>query len=242
LANLIGGTTAATRNVISGNTADGVDLSGSLTEFTSLQGNDIGTAADGTSNLGNGDRGVFIQTGANDNAVGGVAAGAGNIIAFNHDDGVLVGRNVSDPLVLNAGAGNVISENSIFSNVRLGIELGQDTGVPASQNASGLVLNSPTLSSASAGRFFLTVNGNWQSDSFTQGIYRIEVFSNTVADGSGHGQGKVFVGAQSISVSTNSTDFSISLGDAFASGQVISCTITDPFNNTSEFSNEVTMS
>ena len=202
-------------------------------------------AADGASNLGNGLRGVFVYGSAHDNQIGGFFAGAGNVIAFNHDDGVLIGRNSNSPVSLEAGPGNGVGENSIFSNGKLGIELGPDTGVPAVNNSAGLVINAPTLSSAvtqGVSNSF-TLNGNWQSNTFTQGVYLVEVFANVTPNASGHGEGKIFLGDDIIQPSTNSTNFSFFIGgDANAAGQVISCTITDPLNNTSEFSNDVTVS
>ncbi|MBL1179034.1 DUF4347 domain-containing protein [Pantanalinema sp. GBBB05] len=83
--NVIGGTTAAARNVISGNNGVGiVFLSGSNT----VQGNYIGTNAAGTQDLGNSFDGLQIQAG--NNLIGGSAAGAGNVIAGNDRTGILL--------------------------------------------------------------------------------------------------------------------------------------------------------
>ena len=109
---------------------------------------------------------------------------------------------------------------------------------------SGLVINSPTLSSAEAGPFTVIVTGNWQSNTFTPGTYRVEVFVNTTADPSGHGQGKVFLGERPITVTANSNNFSFTEPNPFGFnliGQVLSATITDPLNNTSEFSPDFTV-
>jgi hypothetical protein len=58
--NLIGGTTAEARNIISGNRDDGVHLSGFGVTRNVVQGNYIGTDASGTRALGNVDQGVQI--------------------------------------------------------------------------------------------------------------------------------------------------------------------------------------
>jgi len=88
--NTIGGTAAeATRNVISGNGTSGegqADMgvyirTGSTRNI--LQGNYIGTKADGLSPLGNGGDGVYIRNTAEGNTVGGPQAGAGNVISAN---------------------------------------------------------------------------------------------------------------------------------------------------------------
>ena len=81
-----------------------------------VQGNFIGTDVSGTKDLGNLGNGVRIDLSASKNSIGGTADGAGNTIAFNGTNGVLVG----------SGTGNGILGNSIFSNVKLGIDLGDD--------------------------------------------------------------------------------------------------------------------
>jgi hypothetical protein len=84
--NTVGGTTAASRNVISGNTTYGVDIAGSS---TSVQGNYIGTNAAGSAALGNGVYGVNL--GGTNSTIGGTTAGARNVISGNLSDGVYVG-------------------------------------------------------------------------------------------------------------------------------------------------------
>src|SRR4051812_3897205 len=103
-------------NQISGN-GDGVVIasSGSIGTTSSsnvVQGNLIGTAADGVSPLGNSHYGVYIFISPN-NTVGGIAAGQGNVIAFNGRVGINVG----------GATGNSIRGNSIHSNGGLGIDL-----------------------------------------------------------------------------------------------------------------------
>ncbi len=80
--NTVGGTTPATRNVISGNMGTGVDLSTTDTDIDNVvEGNYIGVNASGTAALGNGDRGVFVK--GSHNTVGGVTVEARNIISAN---------------------------------------------------------------------------------------------------------------------------------------------------------------
>ncbi len=87
-ANLIGGTSPADRNVISGNRSNGIELD--FPTFGNLiVGNYIGTTADGRRALPNGGAGVFIS-GARDNVVGGRELGAGNVIAGNSGSGVQI--------------------------------------------------------------------------------------------------------------------------------------------------------
>ena len=83
--NRIGGTSAADRNVISGN-GDGVFTS-VQTINNVVQGNYIGTDASGTLPLGN-YNGIVFLSGFNTNLVGGSSEGAGNVIAGNNNDGI----------------------------------------------------------------------------------------------------------------------------------------------------------
>jgi titin len=86
-ANTIGGTTAAARNVISGNTYNGVVIAFSGTSNNVVEGNFIGTNAGGGA-LPNGADGVDIIGGATSNEIGGTTPGTRNVISGNAFDGV----------------------------------------------------------------------------------------------------------------------------------------------------------
>src|SRR4029077_3967390 len=85
--NRIGGTTTADRNIISGNSSYGVDVTGSGTMGNLVEGNYIGTNAAGDSALGNTIYGLLINGGASGNTIGGATSvpgtGAGNVISGN---------------------------------------------------------------------------------------------------------------------------------------------------------------
>ena len=84
---LIGGPTAAERNVISGNNRTGILL---ITGFdNSVLGNYVGTSADGTADLGNAGSGIWILSAVN-TAVGGLVPGAGNVLSGNNQHGLLI--------------------------------------------------------------------------------------------------------------------------------------------------------
>ena len=91
--NTVGGTSAAARNVISGNNY-GVFIFQSNANL--VQGNFIGLAANGGTALGNSSHGVVVTRGSANNSIGGTAGGAGNRIAHNGGDGVLVGSDDRD--------------------------------------------------------------------------------------------------------------------------------------------------
>ena len=81
----VGGTGAAARNIISGNTGDGMDLNN--VSNTTVQGNYIGVDANGAASLPNGS-GIALFSGSTSNTVGGTAPGARNIISGNAGDGL----------------------------------------------------------------------------------------------------------------------------------------------------------
>ena len=111
----IGGTVAAARNVISGNTGHGVQVLIGPAMNHLVQGNFIGTNAAGSGAIGNEGDGVDMLSGT-DNivncTVGGTSAGAGNVISANTGSGVqfiTVGTN-------NLVQGNLIGTDSSGSN------------------------------------------------------------------------------------------------------------------------------
>lgn len=117
LNNTIGGTTAAARNVISGNSLAGVSIKNADNFFgftgpssgNVVLGNYLGTTAAGTAALGNSGDGVLIQLAATNNTIGGSAAGAGNVIGGNSNAGVTItGTGTTGNLVL----GNFIGTNA----------------------------------------------------------------------------------------------------------------------------------
>src|SRR5205823_8322136 len=88
VSNIIGGTTAGSGNLISGNLRYGVDITDTGTTGNLLERNDISTDATETVAIPNGRGGVFIHNSASGNTVGGIVAGASNVIAFNNGPGV----------------------------------------------------------------------------------------------------------------------------------------------------------
>jgi parallel beta-helix repeat protein len=98
LRNRIGGTTAAERNIVSGNTGIGIQLLGSMRadgtcaspEQNLVQGNYAGLNTNGSKLSPYGNKGAGIELGvcARNNRIGGSAAGSGNVASGNSDDGI----------------------------------------------------------------------------------------------------------------------------------------------------------
>jgi hypothetical protein len=186
---------------------------------------------------------VFVTAGAASNVVGGIAAGAGNVIAFNGDDGVLIGGNTGDSGANLAGVGNGVLGNSIFGNGKIGIDLGPDDGVTANGFNNNVgpnnYQNQPVLTSAAVAGNTLLVTGTLHGPAST--LFRVELFASPSASASGHGEGKTFLGyTTALTNSNGDATFAALLLDPGAGGQVISATATDASNNTSEFSADLT--
>ena len=121
--NTIGGTSPASRNLISGNLGEGVeilDINGQNTSGNVIANNYIGTDASGTNALGNVKSGVFIPWAAN-NTVGGAAAGIGNVISANLGfAGIAIcgALNCGTMVDISGGdaSGNVVAGNFIGTN------------------------------------------------------------------------------------------------------------------------------
>ena len=224
-ANVIGGLTPAERNIISGNNQTGVRLAlGANANI--IQGNFIGTDVSGTLPLANGEGvsvGVSGASSASSNTIGGLAAGAGNRIAFNTTVGVSVTPGSTN---------NAIFRNSITGNGGIGIDLNPNGVTPNdptdTDEGANDVQNFPVITAASGG-----VTGSLNST--PDGTFRIEFFGNTACDVSGNGEGATFLGATAVTTDANGSA-TIPLFTA-APGQFVSATATDGSNNTSEFSN-----
>ena len=236
--NTIGGTIAAARNVISGNTLGGVELDGTSVSQTVVEGNVIGTGLASTEAVPNNGPGVLIITGASDNTIGGTAAGAGNTIAFNAGAGVQVGANATDTTT-----GDAIIENSIFSNSALGIGLGGSSVVPNdSEGHTGpnLFQDFPVISSVVTANGTTTIDGMITEAPNT--TYRIEFFGNFTPDPSGYGQGQTFLTFANVTTDSSGTmSFSVALPRSLAGEAYVTATATDPAGNTSEFSADATI-
>jgi CSLREA domain-containing protein len=204
-------------NVIANNAQAGISLDNFGT--CCLQGNVITNNRIGIgindAALGNHGKGIRVQATAS-------RIGPGNIIAYNTDGGILLGGNDND--------GNTITENSIFGNAGLGIDIVPVFSVNQNDPGDGdsgpnEQLNFPVIQSASP----TVVTGT------ACGGCRVEIF---IADGTGsHGQGRTFVGA---ATAGGGGGFSVSISGVSVGDRVTS-TATDAAGNTSEFSANVTV-
>lgn len=112
--NFIGGTSAAERNVISGNANHGVGLYNRGTDANTIVGNLIGLRPSGNGSLPNKAHGVDINTGASNNAVGGTLPSERNVISGNVREGVEISHG-SD--TVGYPTGNRVAGNFIGTDV-----------------------------------------------------------------------------------------------------------------------------
>ncbi len=184
--NVVGGTTAAERNLISGSGDDGVDLLGSASRGNVIQGNYIGTDVTGTQRLENVWNGIWIAQGASSNVIGGTNAGSGNVISGNRNDGLeiqdatsrwnliwgnRIGTDPGGTLVVSNGANGVLFENSggnvvggvspsarnvISGNLRDGLRI---AGTSATNNqVQGNVIGADLSGALNLGNFMHGIN------------------------------------------------------------------------------------
>lgn len=243
--NIIGGNTAAHRNVISGNDIAGIGIQSSGTPSgpatgNRVQGNYIGVATDGVTPLGNtaGSQrgwGVVVIRLASGNLIGGSGNGEGNIIANNVGPGISV---ASGGATAGSTVSNRILGNSIFNNGALGIDLFGNGVTLNDRNDPDIgpnnLQNFPVIRSAVSIGGATAIEGTLNSTANSG--FTIELFSNDSADPSGFGEGQTLIGTRNVTTdAAGNTSFSLS--DVFVpTGQFISATATDSAGNTSEFS------
>jgi hypothetical protein len=215
----IGGTAAGAGNLISGNGGSGVYITAGGTD-NFVQGNLIGTDASGTQPLGNAGDGFHALDNSGNNTIGGEDPGAGNTIAFNANDGVLIDRSTN----------YAILGNSIFANGHLGIELLR--GGNHDQQA-------PVLTSATSDGSSTTVTGTLSST--PNSTFTLELFANSVNDPSGSGER--FLGSVQVTTDADgNANFTATFAFAVDPGMFLTATATDSAQNTSRFSAGVEVS
>jgi len=192
-------------NLIGGNISHGIYVSWF---GTIIQGNKIGTDSAGTAGVGNGGDGINISVGVDNDQIGGIGTGQGNIIAFNTGNGVNI-DNVNSEF-------NPIRRNLIFNNGDKAINL--NIGVTDGNDAK----SAPTIAGVNSvnNTAWGTAEPNDTIEVFKGSApcsqNAIEFLGQTTADGSGNWILIVLSGV--------------------VAGDSLLATATDTFNNTSEFS------
>ena len=149
--NFLGGTEPGSRNLISGNVGNGIEINGAGSKGNAVQGDFIGLDINGTYALPNADDGVVIVAGASSNLIGGTSAAARNVVSGNGGNGVTVSNatgvailgnfigtdatgtqpvpNAADGILLDSSSSNVVGApavgagNVISGNSRAGVQI-----------------------------------------------------------------------------------------------------------------------
>jgi uncharacterized repeat protein (TIGR01451 family) len=229
---VVGGTEYSDCNVIGSNQGDGINTSG-LTTGLLVAGNFIGTDTTGQFELGN--LGNGISLGSSSNTIGGSGVGAANLIEFNGTGSVGAGVELVGDV-----DHDLILSNSIYANAGLGINMGSG---PTPNHAPGTVgpndyQNYPTLAIAQSDGSETIIQGSLYESPNTS--YLIQFFSSPTQDPSGHGQGKVLLGATTVTTDASGNgSFTKQVPSGTQVGEYISATATSPADDTSEFSSDV---
>ncbi|MGP0066722.1 MAG: right-handed parallel beta-helix repeat-containing protein [Isosphaeraceae bacterium] len=200
--NTIGGTAASAANVIGFNSLAGVSISGAAATGNLVAGDFIGTNAT-DDNRGNTD-GVDVGDNASNNTIGGTVAGAGNVIAFNSNDGV-------DIL---SGPGNAVRENLIFNNAVTPIVVNMGTN---NSPAAPYGLSATSIPYDTSINF--SING---TDGAT---YTIDFFASTDA----YGPAADYLGSKNVTLTSGNGSFTATLKDlpfSLSANQEVTATAT----------------
>jgi hypothetical protein len=224
IGNVIGGATPGTGNVIAAENQTAVYLGADNSNNvlgTVVEGNHIGTDLTGTVNFGD-TWGVALSSSGN--AIGDLAPGTGNVIAFSTENGVVINNAQSN--------GNIILANSFYGNSSKAIAPATATGVTTA-----------SITSAYPVATGLLIHGGTFAGGAPKTPYVVEFFSSPGFDTDGLAEGRQFLGR--ITVVTDATgmgSFRTLLPVGVQSGKVLTATVTGAAGNTTAFSKGVVVS
>ncbi len=246
------------RNVISNNHGSmNLFLGGAAAPISNLtiQGNKIGTKADGTvdGNYTQG-AGILLIGNVTNSLIGGTSPGDGNIIAGNDGAGIgISAMNItgfgtitptSNTIVGNSIFGNNVGNIYGFAMPGLGIDnymvnldgsfvpqSTSETGVTANDSADtdtgpNNYMNFPVLNSATQTGTSLALNYDLDAADSSTNQYRVEFFANDTADPSGNGEGQTYLGSVTATNGTGNTANLTLPSGTNLTGKVLSATTT----------------
>ncbi len=248
-------------NLISGQTLDGIVLTGEGSTSNLIAGNRIGGRREGIFLCGvpplppcppvpTNRKGILIDSDASNNSIG-VAGPEGrpNLIRYStqHAIRILSGqrnRILSNSLSLN---GSVASEIEIDLG-SFGLDTNDNDCAASADLLANRGQNRPVLAAASIDGDEIAIEGVLASCSNTGGftsVYRIQLFASSSCDPGGTGPAQDFLGDVNVIISapdntqaTVAIDASLAIPEGLnVAGRQITATATDLFGNTSELSN-----
>ena len=216
--NLIGGPYSGMRNIISGNSGDGLNITDSGTGFNFVKGNTLGLSASAGVAIPNAYTGIALWGGAVGNQIGGTNFGDANLIVSNQSSGIHL---------FDAGTtNNTVRGNSLYGNTGDSLALYNN----ANRNVAAPILASAVTTTST------TVSGNLTS--LANAAFQIDFYSSPTAPA----QGANYLGATNVTTSAGgSVSFTAKLAGHVPAGRIITATATDPAGNTSGMSGGVTV-
>ena len=167
--NTVGGTTSAARNVISGNSAFGVEIIFAGSTGNLVQGNYIGTDVNGAVALSNSE-GVFIDAAPN-NTIGGTTAGARNVISGNTNNGASInGSGATGNLVQGNYIGTDPTGTAALGNGNAGVLVG-NVGNAANNTIGGTTAGARNVISGNFEGVTIVDDGLGAGGNVVQGNY-----------------------------------------------------------------------
>lgn len=193
---LIGGETAAERNIIVSSTNNGIDLTSAT---ATIKGNFIGTGT-GSNDLGNGTNGIMINLNVTSTFIGGTTAGARNIISGNNNNGIRIAG--SNGVVIEGNyIGLTSAGNAALANSQSGILLESQLNV-----VGGTTTASRNIISGNTGDG-VKIDGNTNTASSN-------IIKNNYIGTNSAGTGAVANGGAGILVVSGGTAATTLIGDA----------------------------
>jgi hypothetical protein len=222
--NVIGGSTAGDRNLISGNETYGIEFRGANNSRAS--GNYVGTDITGLLDVGNKQHGVVII--ASTDTVGGPADAFGNTVAFNRGAGIYD----------STGTANLVRFNRTYGNGSLGIDLfprgivANDSldGDAGANGAQNFVIFDSTAVVGTATHLY------GRLDSKVSSAYTIDFYVSTEADTAHFGEGRGYIGSQSVNTDASGRAFFDFDAGTLSDQLFVTAMATDAAGNSSEYS------
>jgi hypothetical protein len=189
--NTIGGTTAAARNVLSGNRHSGIGIGdGDVVKGNKVTGNYIGTDASGTKDLGNTYTGVYTEDAPN-TTIGGTTAGERNVISGNDELGVAIsanGNRVTGNFIGTDASGTKDLGNTLHgmriqgrNNTVGGTTVGERNVISGNEGNGVLIYSANTTGNKIVGNFIGTdKNGTVRLGNAFEGVSIEDAPNNTV--------------------------------------------------------------
>lgn len=209
---------------------------------TVITGNWIGTDRSGLLDLGNRGPGILVEHSSNDNQIGGVLPGEGNVVAHGAMGGVeivastgnipqrtrVLGNRITD----NAGLGIDLMSRDQSEKRVLGVTTNDLRDVDSGPNGRQ---NFPRLTLAETTGRALTLKGMLHSR--PDASFDLDFYASAVCDPSGHGEGDRYLGTiRVVTDAAGDAPFSATLATEVSASEVVTATATDANGNTSEFS------